>query len=93
MGRERSARVPEGSPSDGHQRTVLRLLYHSPSAGLSTEALLKALKIDDAQQAGGIFSGLAKNAKKLGLKFPLTIEKNSRRIGRRSDRTRLTQAF
>jgi hypothetical protein len=71
-------------PANSLQRRVIRLLYHAKPDGVSKEDLLKELETTDSQQAGGVLSGLAKNAKKLGLTSPLEIEKTRDQTGRRT---------
>jgi hypothetical protein len=82
-----------GLPANGLQRRVIRVLYHGKPDGVSKEELLKELEITDWQQAGGAFSGLAKNARKLGLASPLEIEKTREPNGHRVYRYRLDLNF
>jgi len=49
------------------QRRLLNSLYAGGRAGVLKEDLVKELKLNNAKQLAGPFSGLAKNAKKIGL--------------------------
>lgn len=89
----KAAQFINGLPANGLQRRVIRALYHGKPDGVSKEELLKELEVTDWQQAGGGFSGLAKNARKLGLASPLEIEKTRDARGQRIYRYRLNPDF
>jgi hypothetical protein len=78
-----------GSP----QITLIRNLYHHADGGLSLDEVLEALKMGEPRQLGGVLSGLAKNAKKLGFKSPVEIERTRNVKGQRSYIYRLEPLF
>jgi hypothetical protein len=90
---EKGRRFLSSLPKGSLQLSVIRALYNADLNGLSQEALMKELKVVDSQQLGGTFSGIAKNAKKLGLKSPLEIEKTRGQNGRRTYQYKLDATF
>jgi hypothetical protein len=82
-------RLPKGSV----QVTFIRELYHGPDDGLSLHDVMRALDMSDPQQLGGVLSGLAKNAKKLGAKSPIEIERTRNGKGERTYIYRLEPLF
>lgn len=81
-------------PKGSLQLRAISALYHANmDEGLSREEMLKALRVTDPKQVGGVFSGLAKNSKKLGLPSPLEIERTRDQTGQRSYRYKLRPSF
>ncbi len=78
-----------GSP----QITLIRNLYRHADGGLSLDEVLEALKMGEPRQVGGVLSGLAKNAKKLGFKSPVEIERTRNVKGQRTYIYRLEPLF
>jgi len=75
------------------QMQVIWTLYHLETKSLSRDDLLAMMKISDAQQLGGAFSGLIKNAKKLGAPSPLFIKRIRDTKGNRTYEYSLDPAF
>lgn len=90
---DKATRLFRCLPKGSFQSRVIRTLYRGKEDGLSREELLKELDISDAQQVGGAFSGLSKNAKKLGLASPVEIEKARDQSGRRTYLYRLNASL
>ena len=75
------------------QSALIRELYHGTDDGMPLGEVLQTLKMTEPRQLGGVLSGLAKNAKKLGLKSPIEIERTRNGKGERSYIYRLDPLF
>lgn len=83
--------LPKG---ENFQIRAIRSLYYGQPDGLSQMDFIAQIEgIEDAQQLGGVLSGLAKNATKLGLPLACEIVTLPRDDGKRVYRYRLSPSF